>query len=57
MRSRSGSYSIGYLGGFIIVKLVIKLVVMTIRSILSGIAFILGFRVPKKQPIGFHADR
>ena len=57
MRLHSSNYTIGYLSGFLIVKLIIKLFVVTIRSILSGIAFILGFRAPKKQPIGFHADR
>ncbi len=57
MLSRSGSYTIGYLFGFWIVQLFIKLFVVTVRTILSVIAFLLGFRAPKKQPVGFHANR
>ncbi|MCA9408609.1 MAG: hypothetical protein H6755_05995 [Candidatus Omnitrophica bacterium] len=57
MRSRSGSYTIGYLFGFWVVKLIIKIFVVTIRSILAVIAYLFGFRTPKKEPIGFHVNR
>jgi len=57
MRSRSGSYTIGYLFGFLVVKLVIKVFVVTVRSLLAVIAYLFGFRAPKKEPIGFHANR
>ncbi|MCA9406432.1 MAG: hypothetical protein KC684_07840 [Candidatus Omnitrophica bacterium] len=57
MKNQSTSYTLGYLFGFWMVKLIIKLFVVTVRTILSVIAFLLGFRAPKKEPIGFHANR